>query len=175
MLIDEVESLTMSRKETKNEPSDGLRVVNALLTQIDQLKTHRNVLVLATSNLRNSIDEAFLDRADVSYEVSLPTKETAYDVLFSCIAEFKQKGLISKANDDIFGYKFINGNANGSQESSSLMNDSYLLWDIVKSMKPCSARFLRKVAFQALMKVSELPTKLTDYLGALQESVDAKN
>ena len=69
VLIDEVESLTMSRKESKNEPSDALRVVNALLTQIDQLKSHRNVLVLATSNLKNSIDDAFLDRADVAYEV----------------------------------------------------------------------------------------------------------
>ena len=72
VLIDEVESLTMSRTESKNEPSDGLRVVNALLTQIDQLKKFRNVLVLATSNLRNRIDDAFLDRADVSYEVGLP-------------------------------------------------------------------------------------------------------
>ena len=72
VLIDEVESLTMSRENSKNEPSDGLRVVNALLTQIDQLKKFRNVLVLATSNLRNKIDDAFLDRADVSYEVGLP-------------------------------------------------------------------------------------------------------
>merc|ERR1712029_468384 len=77
VLIDEVESLTMSRKESKNEPSDALRVVNALLTQIDQLKSHRNVLVLATSNLKNSIDDAFLDRADVAYE--------------TCINEFKKK------------------------------------------------------------------------------------
>ena len=74
VLIDEVESLTMSRKESKNEPSDGMRVVNALLTQIDQLKSYSNVLVLATSNLRNSIDDAFLDRADISFEVGLPSK-----------------------------------------------------------------------------------------------------
>ena len=66
----------MSRTESKNEPSDGLRVVNALLTQIDQLKKFRNVLVLATSNLRNRIDDAFLDRADVSYEVGLPGYST---------------------------------------------------------------------------------------------------
>ena len=74
VLIDEVESLTMSRKESKNEPSDGMRVVNALLTQIDQLKSYSNVLVLATSNLRNSIDDAFLDRADIYFEVGLPSK-----------------------------------------------------------------------------------------------------
>ena len=81
VLIDEVESLTMSRKESKNEPSDGMRVVNALLTQIDQLKSYSNVLVLATSNLRNRIDDAFLDRADVSYEVGLPSKAASYDIL----------------------------------------------------------------------------------------------
>ena len=72
-ILQEVESLTMSRTESANEPSDGLRVVNALLTQIDQLKKFRNVLVLATSNLRKRIDDAFLDRADVSYEVGLPS------------------------------------------------------------------------------------------------------
>ena len=93
VLIDEVESLTMSRKESKNEPSDGMRVVNALLTQIDQLKSYSNVLVLATSNLRNSIDDAFLDRADISFEVGLPSKGAAYDILHSCLTELKNKGL----------------------------------------------------------------------------------
>lgn len=40
VLIDEVESLTAARKAalSGNEPSDAIRVVNALLTQIDQLK-----------------------------------------------------------------------------------------------------------------------------------------
>ena len=101
----------MSRKESKNEPSDALRVVNALLTQIDQLKSHRNVLVLATSNLKNSIDDAFLDRADVAYEVNLPSAEIAYDIFQSCINEFKKKGIIGGSEEDeLFSYKFITAN-----------------------------------------------------------------
>ena len=32
------------------EPSDAIRVVNALLTQIDRLRAFDNVLVLTTSN-----------------------------------------------------------------------------------------------------------------------------
>lgn len=53
VLIDEVESLTASRAAAMKgcEPSDAIRVVNALLTQIDSLKRHPNVLVLGTSNL----------------------------------------------------------------------------------------------------------------------------
>ena len=42
VLIDEVESLTAARKAaiSGNEPSDAVRVVNALLTQLDGLKRH---------------------------------------------------------------------------------------------------------------------------------------
>jgi ATPase family associated with various cellular activities (AAA). len=40
LLIDEIESLTRARESVMSgtEPSDGVRVVNAVLTQIDQLK-----------------------------------------------------------------------------------------------------------------------------------------
>lgn len=40
VLIDEVESLTRTRAVTTNgaEPSDALRVVNAILTQLDYIK-----------------------------------------------------------------------------------------------------------------------------------------
>jgi len=174
VLIDEVESLTMSRTESKNEPSDGLRVVNALLTQIDQLKKFRNVLVLATSNLRNRIDDAFLDRADVSYEVGLPGSETSYDILCSCIVEFRTKELICKDGAALFNHKFLCEYLSKSDETvgdyiDDTMRNSKILLNTVKEMKPCSARLLRKVAFQALMKVPELPSSMNDFLAALRE------
>jgi hypothetical protein len=34
VLIDEVESLATARKSSGNEPSDAIRVVNAVLTQV---------------------------------------------------------------------------------------------------------------------------------------------
>ena len=64
VLIDEVESLTSARKNASSvlECSDSLRMVNSLLTQLDAIKRFPNVLVLATSNLTGSIDQAFIDR-----------------------------------------------------------------------------------------------------------------
>ena len=58
--VDEVESLTAARKAATSgmEPSDAIRVVNALLTQIDQLKQHRNVLIMTTSNISEAIGKA---------------------------------------------------------------------------------------------------------------------
>lgn len=56
---DEVESLTAARAGAMagTEPSDALRVVNALLTQLDKLKHKKNVLVMSTSNLAKAIGE----------------------------------------------------------------------------------------------------------------------
>ena len=60
----QVESLTSARKSAMSgsEPSDAIRVVNALLTQIDQIKRYPNVLILTTSNVTGAIDLAFVDR-----------------------------------------------------------------------------------------------------------------
>ena len=38
-----------------SDPSDAIRVVNALLTQIDQLRQYKNVLILTTSNITGAI------------------------------------------------------------------------------------------------------------------------
>ena len=71
MSVDEVESLTAARKSavSGSEPSDAIRVVNALLTQLDLLKRHSNVLILTTSNITEAIDVAFVDRADIKQYV----------------------------------------------------------------------------------------------------------
>ncbi|EAU84587.1 thyroid receptor-interacting protein 13 [Coprinopsis cinerea okayama7 len=97
VLIDEVESLTAARAGAMagTEPSDGLRVVNALLTQLDKLKHRKNVLVMATSNLVKAIDNAFVDRADIIQYIDLPSREAVYDILRSSVSEIMSKGVIA--------------------------------------------------------------------------------
>lgn len=59
VLIDEVESITTARTKTiGSEPSDAMRVVNVLLTQLDRMKTRPNILVMATSNLPEISDRS---------------------------------------------------------------------------------------------------------------------
>ncbi|KAF9779464.1 P-loop containing nucleoside triphosphate hydrolase protein [Thelephora terrestris] len=96
VLIDEVESLTAARAAAMagTEPSDGLRVVNALLTQLDKLKHKKNVLVMATSNLPKAIDSAFVDRADIVQYIDLPPKEAIYQILHSCLLELIKRNLV---------------------------------------------------------------------------------
>ncbi|KIM91051.1 hypothetical protein PILCRDRAFT_162053 [Piloderma croceum F 1598] len=96
VLIDEVESLTAARAGAMagTEPSDGLRVVNALLTQLDKLKHKKNVLVMSTSNLAKAIDSAFVDRADIIQYVDLPPREAIYEILRTCLCEMIAKGMV---------------------------------------------------------------------------------
>lgn len=77
LIIDEVETLANSRIQilNKNETSDGIRIVNTLLTQLDSLKQYNNFLILSTSNLIDSIDEAFLDRVDYVFRLDKPDFE----------------------------------------------------------------------------------------------------
>ncbi|VDC06927.1 unnamed protein product [Peniophora sp. CBMAI 1063] len=97
VLIDEVESLTAARAGAMagTEPSDALRVVNALLTQLDKLRHKKNVLVVSTSNLAKAIDSAFVDRADIVQYIDLPPREAIYEILRTCLVELVQKGVIS--------------------------------------------------------------------------------
>ncbi|KAI0829475.1 P-loop containing nucleoside triphosphate hydrolase protein [Trametes gibbosa] len=96
VLIDEVESLTAARAGAMagTEPSDALRVVNALLTQLDKLKHRKNCLVMSTSNLATAIDSAFVDRADIVQYIDLPPREAIYEILRGCLSELVKKGIV---------------------------------------------------------------------------------
>ncbi|TKR75779.1 hypothetical protein L596_017022 [Steinernema carpocapsae] len=96
VLIDEVESLSMSRKSAlnRNEPSDGIRVVNALLTQIDRIRKRPNVLIFTTSNLTEVMDDAFVDRADIVRKLNRPGKEAVAQIMKTCMAELERVGMM---------------------------------------------------------------------------------
>ncbi|KAI0030229.1 P-loop containing nucleoside triphosphate hydrolase protein [Vararia minispora EC-137] len=108
VLIDEIESLTAARAGAMagTEPSDALRVVNALLTQLDKLRFKKNVLVVSTSNLAKAIGShssrlqagysAFVDRADIVQYIDLPPREAIYEILRSCLQELMVKGVVGE-------------------------------------------------------------------------------
>merc|ERR1719342_952586 len=103
VLIDEVESLTAARKQAMSgsEPSDAIRVVNALLTQLDSIKNAPNVLILTTSNITGAIDLAFVDRADIKQYVGPPSQGAIYQILHSCAKELTRTGLVCVESGNI--------------------------------------------------------------------------
>ncbi|XP_036081774.1 pachytene checkpoint protein 2 homolog isoform X2 [Rousettus aegyptiacus] len=147
VLIDEVESLTAARNACRagTEPSDAIRVVNAVLTQIDQIKRHSNVVILTTSNITERIDVAFVDRADIRQYIGPPSAAAIFKIYLSCLEElmkcqiiYPRQQLLTLRELEMIG--FIENNV------SKL---SLLLSEISRKSEGLSGRVLRKLPFLA--------------------------
>ncbi len=89
VLLDEVETLAADRAKLSLEanPVDVHRATDAVLAQLDALaEEHPNLLIVATSNFPQAVDEAFLSRCDLILEVPLPGREACARILKDCLA-----------------------------------------------------------------------------------------
>ncbi|GAA5940440.1 hypothetical protein JCM1841_003051 [Sporobolomyces salmonicolor] len=151
VLIDEVESLTAARAGAMSgkEPSDALRVVNALLTQLDKLKHRKNCLVMTTSNLSGAIDNAFIDRADIKQYIGLPPTAAVYWILQSCLNEIMRAGLVPPVT--LYDYKDVEvvrssgGVAHSAEEDDRDWKCSEALCAVAEQCQGMSGRTLRRL------------------------------
>ncbi|XP_076630485.1 pachytene checkpoint 2 protein [Colletes latitarsis] len=146
ILIDEIESLAHARNSYSNgvEPTDSIRVVNALLTQLDIIKRYPNVLILTTSNLVKAIDLAFIDRADIRQYIGHPSSEAIYKIYASCIKELMRVSLLE--SKEIFDFPYLE--KLGFEENSQT-KDSLKLMKLSQESLGLSGRILRKIPFLA--------------------------
>ncbi|EYU22185.1 hypothetical protein ABFS82_09G014100 [Erythranthe guttata] len=157
VLIDEVESLAAARKAalSGSEPSDSIRVVNALLTQMDKLKSSPNVVILTTSNITAAIDIAFVDRADIKAYVGPPTLQARYEILRSCLVELLRTGILSNSGfqdgDNLFVPSFTSLkeqlNTALIPEAASPYSLGVPLLAAAEACEGLSGRSLRKLPF----------------------------
>ncbi|CRG96445.1 AAA family ATPase, putative [Plasmodium gallinaceum] len=151
LLIDEVESLSADRKRSMDstEPSDSIRVVNTLLTQIDSLKYYHNTLLLTTSNISEMIDDAFIDRVDLKQFIGLPNEECRYEIYKDCIDELVEKKIIfftSKMPNYQRIQRLLKNEKDKIKEEYIYGNE---LLKCAKMSNGFSGRCLRRIPFQA--------------------------
>ncbi|XP_026534103.1 pachytene checkpoint protein 2 homolog [Notechis scutatus] len=171
VLIDEVESLTAARSafHAGTEPSDAIRVVNAVLTQIDQIKRYPNVVIMTTSNITEKIDIAFIDRADIKQYIGPPSPAAIFKIYHSCIEElmkcqiiYPRQQLLTLHELEMIGYL--------ENDVSKL---SLLLKDISRKSQGLSGRILRKLPFLAHALYIQSPNVIMrTFLQALSLAVD---
>ncbi|GFO34033.1 pachytene checkpoint 2-like protein [Plakobranchus ocellatus] len=151
------------------EPSDAIRVVNALLTQLDQIKRYPNVLILTTSNITGAVDLAFVDRADIKQYIGPPSKKAIYYIYLSCLKELMRCCVISPAHQllDIRALEVTR-----FKENSATVY-SLTLYNIAEKSLGLSGRTLRKLPFMAhALHLQGCPVTLELYLEALSLAVD---
>ncbi|XP_026755836.1 pachytene checkpoint protein 2 homolog [Galleria mellonella] len=149
VLVDEVESLAHARRSALAglEPSDSIRAVNAILTQLDRLRRHPNALVLATSNVTGAIDVAFVDRADVKRLVGPPTARAAYEILRGCCDELMARGVVAP-RERVFALRVLEGSRFAESDTARA---SLRLWAAAQQAAAArlSARALRRLPLLA--------------------------
>jgi SpoVK/Ycf46/Vps4 family AAA+-type ATPase len=94
VLLDDAESLLTERGSLgKGDPSDVLRTVNSVLTEIDSSRSCDGIVILATSNFPRAIDGALWDRIDLKLCIRTPTKEVARTILQRSGQELQKVGV----------------------------------------------------------------------------------
>ncbi|XP_026436626.1 pachytene checkpoint protein 2 homolog, partial [Papaver somniferum] len=152
-LIDEVESLVTARNAalSGSEPSDSIRVVNALLTRMDKLKSSPNVIILTTSNITTAIDIAFVDRADIKAYVGPPTLQARYEILRSCIQELIRTKILTDQQEPLILPSFASVreklNSPSIHESLGPLELAKQLLEASEICEGLSGRALRKLPF----------------------------
>ncbi|XP_036395720.1 pachytene checkpoint protein 2 homolog [Megalops cyprinoides] len=171
VLIDEVESLTAARNAAQagTEPSDAIRVVNSVLTQLDQIKRHSNVVILTTSNVTEKIDLAFVDRADIKQYIGPPSTEAIFNIYLSCLEELMKCQIIYPRQQLLTMFEL---ETMGFLESS-VSELSLTLRSIAAKSKGLSGRALRKLPFLAHALFVKTPTvTLERFMEAMDKTVD---
>jgi len=173
VLIDEVESLTAARKAaiSGNEPSDAVRVVNAILTQIDLLKERQNVMIFTTTNLTQAIDVAFIDRADIKQYIGLPNHRARYIVMSSCILELRKAGIIN-TEENLLDYRSVELMKPLDPNRTAGMKNSFALYDVSAKADGLSGRALRKLPFLAhAFFIEKELFSLEEFIEALDKAI----
>ncbi|XP_069552220.1 pachytene checkpoint protein 2 homolog [Brachyistius frenatus] len=171
VLIDEVESLTAARNASQagTEPSDAIRVVNSVLTQLDQIKQHSNVVILTTSNMTQKIDLAFVDRADIKQYIGPPSEKGIYNIYLSCLEELMKCQIIYPRQQLFTMFELQTMGFATSEVSEHSLN----LRNIALKSTGLSGRTLRKLPFLAHALFVKTPiVTLERFLEALSQAVD---
>lgn len=88
VVLDEVETLAAARSKVNFEvnPIDVHRATDALLAQLDYLAARTpRLLFVATSNFPESVDTAFLSRADFTASIPLPAQAVCRQIFFDAV------------------------------------------------------------------------------------------
>ncbi|KAF2206020.1 P-loop containing nucleoside triphosphate hydrolase protein [Delitschia confertaspora ATCC 74209] len=166
LMIDEVETLAGSRIKaaTANECGDAMRATNELLQGLDKLRKRPNVVFICTTNMMESLDEAFVDRCGIKQYIGTPNHECAYEIFRSVTNELINSRLMMY----IPNIQWSIANLLDHPNSAPLR-----LWRIAQKAGGLSGRSLRRLPFLALTKYTiDEPCKLHDFLGALEKVVE---
>uniref|UniRef100_A0A673JWL9 Pachytene checkpoint protein 2 homolog n=1 Tax=Sinocyclocheilus rhinocerous TaxID=307959 RepID=A0A673JWL9_9TELE len=169
VLIDESLTAAWSAAQAGTEPSDAIRVVKSVLTQLDQIKRHPDVVILTTSNITEKIDLAFVDRADIKQYIGPPSASAIFNIYLSCLEELMKRQIVYP-RQQLLSLEEL-GTMNFME--SDVTRLSLTLRNIAQRSVGLSGRALRKIPFLAHALYGKSSTMTVEgFLKAMERAVD---
>ncbi|KAI5151392.1 pachytene checkpoint protein 2 [Enteropsectra breve] len=164
-IFDEIESLVLRRQATlsKNEPLDTLRILNVLLSIMDQ----RRHIMLFTSNFKDELDPAFLDRCDIVFQVQALEPEKIYGLIVSITRNIVQCGIFAPETYVMLDYQTVSEACPVHQAGSVAV--SKILYRISQKLVGYSCRKIQKLFWHC---ISEHTKNIYDLLQAVERALD---
>jgi SpoVK/Ycf46/Vps4 family AAA+-type ATPase len=96
IFIDEVDTIARSREvaAANNEVTDSQRVTGEILKGIDNLKEFFNFVMVATTNLHEHLDEAFLSRCAYIHAMEEPGQAAQYEILAGQLRSYMNNKIV---------------------------------------------------------------------------------
>lgn len=135
VLVDEADSLLMKRSGlfSKNEPGDSVRIVNTLLSILDSSEA----LFIFITNFKEELDDAFISRCDVVFEM----ERLGHEYNYILVRRLLQHTAPRCAFSEFSSIKIC----------KSLADDaSLLLFELSAKMADMRPREIKKLIFQML-------------------------
>lgn len=148
LLLDEVESVARARvnaQASSYSSGDEVRVVNAFLTALDITANCPNVIIMATSNLPEDVDNAVVDRADLRLHIDIPNVSIIRHLILECLNHLIQAGIVTVENDVESRLLVCDSNTAMNGHTTPAWLD-----EVCVQLEGLSARQLRKLSIVAL-------------------------
>jgi SpoVK/Ycf46/Vps4 family AAA+-type ATPase len=118
---------------------------------------------MTTSNISSSIDEAFIDRADIKQYIGSPSPKGMYAILSSCIHELTRLGLVYP-QETLIDWRAIEFLTNGVDTSS-------YLYDTCREFHGLSGRKLRKIPFLVFVESGKQKIDISQFMSSLRKII----
>lgn len=143
--------------------------------QVDKLRNNPSVMVLTTSNLSGSIDDAFIDRADMKRFIGNPGVAARFAIFHDCVivsvATFSDRQELLRTGI-VVGDDAMIRECEAVMSCEDATSVPGLLRDCVLESEGLSGRALRKLPFQAYARwLCGRTVGLGEFLAAMKRSI----
>ena len=100
LFMDEIDSLAINRKSSSGDSSENLKTTSTLLKLVQEAKD-KNIIIIAATNMRDTMDDALIDRFETETYFGLPDKDGIKNLLKTKLTKLSKGQNLAQNDEDL--------------------------------------------------------------------------